>query len=82
MVLGNIGRTIRDSITGTISGAGSVVEGTITAARNATVGAFSGSRDAITEFQGLVADVMKGTIQATGGVGAELGITAKARSSA
>ena len=37
MVLGNIGRTIRDSITGTISGAGDVLEGTVEATRLATV---------------------------------------------
>ena len=77
MVLGNIGRTIRDSITGTITGAGDVLENTVSAAREVTVGALSGTRVAFNELQGLVTDVMKGTIQATGGVGAELGSTAK-----
>ena len=54
-----------------------VLEHTVSAARGATVGALSGSREVLTELQGLVTEVMKGTIQATGGVGAELGSTAK-----
>ncbi len=68
MVLGNIGRTIGDTISGTISGAGDVLENTISAARGVTVGALPGSRETSNEFQGLVADVMKGAIHTTGGV--------------
>ena len=77
MVLGSIGRTIRDSITGTITGAGNVVESTVGAAKGATVNALSSSREVLTEFQGVTTDVIKGTIQATGGVGAELGSATK-----
>ena len=33
MVLGNIGRTIRDSISGTIRGTGDILEDTVSAAR-------------------------------------------------
>ena len=77
MVLGNIGSTIRDSITGTIRGAGDILEGTVQATRLATVTALQGSRDVIEGVQGLTVDVIKGTIQATGSVGAELGSTSK-----
>ena len=77
MVLGNIGRTIRDSISGTIRGTGDILEDTVSAARSVTVGALSGSREVIGDVQGLVADVVKGTIHATGDVGAEVGSTAK-----
>ena len=37
----------------------------------------SGSREVIGDVQGLVADVVKGTLNATGDVGAEVGSTAK-----
>ena len=47
MVLGNIGQRIRDSITGTISGAGDVLESTVTAAKEVTVGTLSGSREVV-----------------------------------
>ena len=56
MVLGTIGRAIRDSITGTIAGAGDVLEGTANAARLATVTTLQGSRDIIGGVQGLTVD--------------------------
>ena len=72
-----LSRTVGDFITGTIIGAGNALEHTVSAARGVTVGTLSGSREALNEVQELVTDVMKGTIQATGGVGAELGSTSK-----
>ena len=44
MTLGNLGKNIRDALTGAVSGAGDVVGNTIEAARSNTVAALGGTR--------------------------------------
>ena len=43
MALGDIGRTIRDSVKGIVSGAGDVVEGTAETVRDAVSGTLRGA---------------------------------------
>ncbi len=45
MPLGNLGKGIRDTLVGTIKGAGDVVEATVDASRRSTVKALEGVRD-------------------------------------
>ena len=80
MTLGNLGRNLRDALTGVVGGAGDVVGSTIEVARTTTVAALQGSPVYGNGIFGLVGDVMKGAIQATNEVGTELASTAKGRS--
>ena len=63
MALGDLGKRIKDSVKGIVSGAGDVVEGTVDTVRSAVAGTLRGAADVTKAAAGAAADAV------TGGVG-------------
>ena len=63
MPLGNLGKGIKDSLLGTIKGAGDVVATTLEATKDTTVKALQGVRDVTQEASGMAVDGVTGAVQ-------------------
>ena len=72
-ILGRVGTTVRDSLTGTLRGTGQVTEVAIDVVRDTTVNALKGARTVGGEAGHLAQDAVIGVLQVTGKIGAEAG---------
>ncbi len=77
MALSNIGSTIRDTLSGTIKGAGSILEATVDTTKNATVTTLRGAGDVLKEVTTVTTDAVGGALEAVNAVGGKAGNAVK-----